>query len=58
MSHLNDIKSLEWMVRDLYQKVYLEREITFNPSTKANKKKQYKYSISKLGRNLLDLSKN
>lgn len=56
MPHLKDIKSLDWMIRDLFQKGYLEREIAFNPSTLANKKKQYKYSITNLGRKLLDLS--
>jgi len=56
--NLQDIKSLDWMIRDLFQKGYLKRVIALNPSTKANKKKQYRYSISKLGRKLLNLSNN
>ena len=58
MDILNDIKSLSWMIRDLFKKEYLKREIAFNFSTSANKKKQYRYFISKMGKELLDLSSN
>jgi hypothetical protein len=56
MNHLKDIKSLKWMIRDLFQKGYLKREIAFNPSALRSRKKQYRYYISELGKKLLDLS--
>ncbi|MFX1555185.1 MAG: hypothetical protein ACFFBV_14765, partial [Promethearchaeota archaeon] len=49
MAHLKDINSLDWMIRDLYQKGYLKRQIAFNPSALKGRKKQ-------LGKRLLDLS--
>lgn len=54
MEHLKDIKSLNWMIRDLYKKKYLKRKKAFNPFTKANVKKQYQYYLSELGKKLLD----
>ncbi len=56
LNYLDDIKSLEWMIRDLYKKRYLKRIIAYNPSTLSNNKRQYKYSLTKLGRELLELS--
>jgi len=58
MSHLRDIKSLDWMIRDLYKKGYLERKMALNPFSLGNKKKQYLYYLSKLGKKMLDLSIN
>ena len=58
MYHLKDIKSLDWMIRDLYNKGYLERKLALNPFSLASLKKQYLYYLSKLGKKMLDLSIN
>ena len=56
MSHLNDIKSIESTIRDFHKRGYLTRRKAFNPNATGVLLKQYKYSLSELGKRLLTLS--
>ncbi|MFX1444873.1 MAG: zinc-ribbon domain-containing protein [Promethearchaeota archaeon] len=56
MPHLNDLKYINSTIRDLYEKEYLTRIHTINPNATGNREKQYKYSITKKGLKVLELS--
>lgn len=56
MPHLKDLNYINSTIGDLYDKGYLTRIHIINPNATGNRKKQYKYSITKRGLEVLELS--